>query len=400
MISKSASLPYIIITGDQMNDLQAVQLDILKEFTRVAEKENLVFFAMFGTLLGASRHGGFIPWDDDIDIAMPRSDYDKLRLSNSWFSGQYFLQTPANDPAAAPRFLRLQRIDTTYITDYPSFMTRGGKMGIYIDIFPLDDVPGAYGARAMHQTAQRVHEQMYATAAIDEHEIDELPDFKAEICYGMGGIAGHYPMLAERYEWVCSRYKNQQYYTIPVLSGARGTRLFDKSWFKTGKTMDFEGIKIPVPSQWSEVLVASYSEGLLEPEWIPGKSPDEDKEAIIDVHNPYTEYTSRYTNMLKGIKDKQVMLFGAGDSLRIWLERFSKGQDVICVFDNSEAKLGTVVYGLPIKSPDEIPDIYNKNTRLIITSVFHKEIGKKLDNMNIKDYYVFIDGWDYRKESE
>ena len=382
-----------------MNDLQAVQLDILKEFSRVAERQELTWFAMFGTLLGATRHKGFIPWDDDIDVAMPRADYDRMRLSVGWFNEPYFLQTPQNDPEATPRFMRLRRSDTTYITQYPTCMTRGGNMGICIDIFPLDEVPGAHSARTMHHCAQQVHNQMLATSALDENIGSELPDFKAEECYCMGGYTGHYKSLADRYEWVCSRYTDEPYYTIPVLASPRGAWIYEKAWFEKSEVMDFEGLKITVPSGWREVLVASYHEGLLEPEKIPGKPRYETTDAVIDINNPYTDYTSRYTDMLKGIKKKKVLLFGAADSLRIWLERYSEGLEIISVFDNDKAKWGTTAFKLPINSPDELPDLMDKNTRLIITSIYHKEIAKQLDTLDIKDYYIFVDGWNYGKES-
>jgi len=385
---------------DDLNDLQAVQLDILKEFSRVSCREGLAWFVMFGTLLGAVRHKGFIPWDDDIDVALPREDYDRLRASPGLFAEPYFLQTPQNDPAAAPGFVRLRRSDTAYLTNFPTEYTRGGHMGVYIDIFPLDEVPGAGSARHLHSQARRIHDQMLATAGLDENEGGELPDFKAANCYGMGGVAGLYPELARRYEWLCSRYSGEPYYTIPVLAGERGAWIFEKQWFSARETMEFEGLEVPVPSGWREVLVASYPDGLLEPEKDCGITKPEPVEAVIDLKRSYKEYVSRYTDMLEGIGGKRVFLFGAGDSLRIWLERYAGGLDIACAFDNSPAKWGTAAYGVQVCPPEDLPGLLDGASRLIVASIYHKEIGEQLDNMGIKDYYVFVDGWNYVKESE
>jgi len=383
-----------------LNDLQMIQLEILKEFSVVAQREDLAWFVMFGTLLGAVRHNGFIPWDDDVDVALPREDYDRLRLSGGWFSEPYFLQTPQNDPAAAPRHIRLRRSDTTYLAEFPNNYTRGGNMGAYIDIFPLDDVPGAISARGMHYAALRIREQMFMSAAIDENTGGELPDWKAEVCYGAGGIAGMYSLLANRYEWVCSRYNDKPYYTIPVLASSRGARVYEKQWFSAGVTMQFEGIEVPVPSGWREVLVASYPDGLLEPEKEYNLLKQPPDEALIDLSCSYRIYLSRYTDMLVGIEGKRVMLFGAGDSLRIWMERYSKELNMICAFDNAESKWGTTAYGLKVRSPSDLPGLFDNDSRLIIASIYYKEISKQLDNMGIKDYYVFLDGWNYGKDSD
>lgn len=380
----------------QLSELQAVELDILKEFARVAKREGLTWFAMFGTLLGAVRHQGFIPWDDDIDVALPRKDYDRLRTSPHWFREPYFLQTPQNDPAAAPRYVRLRRSDTAVFTGFPNGLTKGGHMGAYIDILPLDDMPDGETAKRVQETAYKIHLQMYASAALDESEGEELPDFKEEFCYGAGGLAGHYDFLAERYERFCSQYSDQHYYAIPVLMGDKGHRVFDKKWFSSSVEMDFEDMKIPVPVGYHETLIASFPGGMHEPV-AKQRKPKHNDGWIVDVKRSYKEYVRRYTDMLCGIEGKKVYIFGAGDSLRIWMERYGQGLNVVSAFDNRKDLWGHRVFSVPVRSPSELPALLDENSRLIIASIYHQEISKQLEAMNIFDYYVFIDGLNYTR---
>jgi len=377
-----------------LNELQSIEIDMLEKFSDICKRENLTWFAMFGTLLGATRHGGFIPWDDDIDVAMPRADYDRLRKQPELFQEPYFLQTPQNDPAAAPHFLKLRRSDTT-LMDKISSLTRGGNMGVYIDILPLDEVPNAKAAIKLHSRAKLMQKQMLATAALDESAGSELPDFKAAYCYGNGGIEGCYALLSERYEWLCSMYDGEPYYAIPVIMGQRGCRVFDKAWFKSNEMMSFEHLEVPVPTGWREILVACYPNGLLELQ----ESERETRELkYVDMSRSYVEYVSRYADMLKDIEGKKILIFGAGDSLRIWLERHSQGVEAVCAFDNSEGKWGKKAYGVTIRPPGEIPSMIGSDTRLIIASIWHDEIAKQLEGMGIHDYYIFIDGWNYRRD--
>nr|WP_306813032.1 LicD family protein [Paenibacillus soyae] len=379
--------------------MQAVELDILKEFAGIAKREGIVWFAMFGTLLGAVRHKGFIPWDDDIDIALPRQDYDRLRRSDHWFREPYFLQTPQNDPAAAPRFLRLRRSDTTFLMNFPNGHTRGGHMGVYIDILPLDDMPSGEAAKCVQETALKMQMQMYATAALDECEGEEIPECKEEFCYGAGGISGQYAFLAERYERFCSKYSNQFYYAIPVLRGENGRRVFDKKWFSESMEMDFEDLKIPVPIGYKETLITSYPGGLYEPD--PKKrKPKHRDQCLVDLSRSYKEYVRPYTDMLCDIEGKKVFIFGAGDSLRIWMERYSQGLNVVCAFDNRKDAWGSLAYGVPVRSPSELPALMDEHSRLIIASIYYEEIAKQLEGMNIFDYYFFIDGLKYERCSK
>ena len=82
---------------EQRKKIWAIEIDLLKEIDRVCKKYNLRYFLMWGSLIGAVRHKGFIPWDDDLDIAMPRKDYEILMSHYDDFVSPYFLQTPFTD---------------------------------------------------------------------------------------------------------------------------------------------------------------------------------------------------------------------------------------------------------------------------------------------------------------
>lgn len=122
-----------------MNELQKKQLEILKEFIRVCDENNLTYFANGGTCIGAIRHHGFIPWDDDIDVMMPREDYEKLlKLQNPWSDDKYFLQTFRTDKHYVLNFAKLRDSSTTYIESLFSGIRQ--NHGVWIDIFPLDGI--------------------------------------------------------------------------------------------------------------------------------------------------------------------------------------------------------------------------------------------------------------------
>lgn len=379
-----------------MNDLQAVQLDILKEFGNVMEREGLKFFAIFGTLLGAMRQGGFIPWDDDIDVALPREDYDSLRARPEVFEAPYFLQTTSNDPGAAPRFMRLMRDDTTHIENFPNGYTRGGHMGIYIDIIPLDVVPDIVAAERVQHAAQVFHRQMLGSAAFDESDAGDVSSFKEEYCYRHAGLPGHYAFFADCYEKMCSSFSDGCYYAMPALHSRRGRRVYDREWFRESVYMNFENLKIPVPVCWREILAVSYPEGSHERQQKYRPLIGIPKDRILDTKRSYKEYTRRYTDVFLEISDKKVFFFGGGDSLRICLARYGEGLNVIGVFDNDESKWGSFAYGVPVCSPKELPDLLTTDSRLIITSIYYKEIAKQLDKIGIGDYFIFIDGWNYK----
>lgn len=119
-----------------MNELQSCQLNILKEFIKVCKNNNLRYYLVGGTCLGAVRHKGFIPWDDDIDVAMPREDYDKFITLQKEFNEPYFIQTYKSDKNYIYNYAKVRDSSTTFIENF--FACTQMNHGVWIDVFPLD----------------------------------------------------------------------------------------------------------------------------------------------------------------------------------------------------------------------------------------------------------------------
>lgn len=121
-----------------MTELQAKLVNMLSWYHDFCEKHHLRYYIIAGTMLGAVRHGGFIPWDDDIDVGMPRRDYEKLReLCANQEKAQYMFEYPSKENKSYP-FLWAKLFDTTttIVEKQRDKVTRG----IYIDVFPLDGI--------------------------------------------------------------------------------------------------------------------------------------------------------------------------------------------------------------------------------------------------------------------
>ena len=124
-----------------LRQCQLRQLDILKEIDRICQKHQISYWLDGGTLLGAVRHGGFIPWDDDIDIAMWKPDLERFTaVAQTELPETLFLQTPKTDPEVNSPIVKVRDLNSLYVEDSEDFRANYQK-GLYVDIFPMIDYP-------------------------------------------------------------------------------------------------------------------------------------------------------------------------------------------------------------------------------------------------------------------
>ena len=124
-------------TEERMKRLHSVLIELLDYIDEVCREQNIEYFLNCGSVLGAIRHKGFIPWDDDIDVMLPRDSYDRLiKYLSQNKNSKYFLQNEKSEPNYYSLFSKLRKIGTVFLESGTEGLFNNN--GIYVDIFPLD----------------------------------------------------------------------------------------------------------------------------------------------------------------------------------------------------------------------------------------------------------------------
>lgn len=139
----------IEIKQDTLRQIQMIQLEMLVEVDRICRKCGIKYNIIAGTLLGAVRHGGYIPWDDDADVALLRPEYEKFRqaVKTELDTTRFYFQDHRRTRGYRWGYGKLRRKNTLFLREHQEHMPY--QQGIFIDIFPLDGVPDNYILRSI-----------------------------------------------------------------------------------------------------------------------------------------------------------------------------------------------------------------------------------------------------------
>ena len=145
--------------GTTLRKMQLRILNILVEIDKVCRKHNINYWIDFGTLLGAVRHGGFIPWDDDLDIAMPSDDFRKfLEIAPKELPPSLFVQTKTTEPSYHMLVNKVRDKNSFFITQHEDF-TKDYQKGLYVDIFEVKPYPNV--PKKLQKNIMRWYKKIY-----------------------------------------------------------------------------------------------------------------------------------------------------------------------------------------------------------------------------------------------
>lgn len=265
-----------------------VQMCLWETFDAICKKYNLRYFFFWGALLGAVRHQGFIPWDDDIDVVMPRKDYDKFaKVALPEIKTPYFLLSKDTiDDAGLYLFIRLVDESTTCISNGFS-ASSVAHQGIALDIVPLDGIPSSKYARVR----QFVREEFYHVILDRSLHNPKTLSIKGKVAWTLSkiycSVKGRKKSI-EQFEAVRGRVKWDE--SDKVVEGAHHN-VFFRDDFEDVVYFPFEGKMAPVPIGYEHILTELYGDYMQ----IPDKksrviTEHEARGFIIDPLVPYADY--------------------------------------------------------------------------------------------------------------
>lgn len=271
-----------------------IQLDMLQELIKVCDQNRIQMFGIAGTMLGAVRHKGFIPWDDDIDIAMYREDFDRfveIATTKNVFKFPYFLQTSKNDNEHYGTNVRLRHSLSTAVIDYDRH--KKCNNGIYIDIFPLD---GVAPTKAKQKTQYFKLRTLHALMREDKNPtpnggtaqklIRLISKFYFKI-FDFNKTVDQYQSIAKKYSNPDAIYVD--HITRPITPQYDCRYTWPKYYIEKIIYVDFENIKLPIPAEYDLCLKCNYKDYMELPP-VEKRGLHHAEKVLFDPDTPYEEF--------------------------------------------------------------------------------------------------------------
>ncbi len=241
-----------------LRTLQLTILDIALEFQRICEKNNLKYFLIGGSLLGAVRHQGFIPWDDDMDVGMLREDYERfLKICADELGSEFFLQTYDTDEYYTHPFAKIRLNNTELVEDYSENSKQHN--GVYLDIFPYDNMPESKMSQKFHYLSFKC----LKWAAMGKNDYYFIEKKKRRFAKIMS-IAFFFlskKKAISMCDRVCKMYNKKQCRNVINMGGAYNYNEYTlRTNLENLSVLKFEGYDFSVPENYKELLTNMYGD--------------------------------------------------------------------------------------------------------------------------------------------
>ena len=278
-------------------------VDLFSHFITFCNDNELTYYVSGGTLLGTIRHKGFIPWDDDLDIMMPREDYDKMLdiVRRERNSSQYQFINPETDPYYLKAFTRFVNKNTTMIPLKDALYKF--NQGCFIDIFPIDRIPDNPKVREVYFRRCSLYWGILLALGRYRSKIGTLGLNVKKKCF-------YYILfpfflfkiitptrLFKSFNAYASRYKSKKEKAKDVgtvmFSGSNPRCIFKPEYIGDVLSMPFESITVSVPKGYDAILSNEYGDYMT-----PVRQPTEHGDTVFDPNVPYDEYKKQNKDFL------------------------------------------------------------------------------------------------------
>lgn len=266
-----------------MTELQKTQLDILAAFDRVCRELELPYFLVCGSALGAVKYRGFIPWDDDVDVAMYREDYERFcREAPALLPENLFLQNYHTQPQFPQIYSKLRNSDTTFVEKTAAKLPI--HQGVFIDVFPLDGYPESL----REQKRLLILKRLYGSMLLSTFDLP-APGTLHRL-WRLLGIPRRSHLVAAAYEKVIRRYPVAGSKVICNHGNWQGTLEFAPAdQYGSGTLGEFEGLTVRIPENYDAYLRQKY--GDYTADLPPEQQQGHHYHLICDCSRPYSVYT-------------------------------------------------------------------------------------------------------------
>ena len=272
----------------EMTAHQALLLEMLKDIDTVCKKHRIAYQLFAGTALGAVRHHGFIPWDDDVDIIMPRREYERFfnEAAGDFDETRYFVQREHSDHWPMP-YSKLRRNNTTCIEKYhPKDLKI--HQGVYIDIFPCDNLSDCALTRKIQFGVSKIiiAKSLYARG-YETHSVAKKLFLRVCRIFPFKGLQA-----------ICVRRKDEKSKLVHTFFGAGSKyekNIFPRAWIERSVEMRFEDGVFPVSAYYDDLLTKLYGDYHTLPS--PEDRKCKEHAAILDLEKSYVVHLPELHNM-------------------------------------------------------------------------------------------------------